>query len=67
MDGLYRADGVDVCDAIEAAAACDRCRARHSPALLSSAPANAPIVVPRERVPWVDGQPPNTEIDEDGG
>ena len=46
-DALWRADGVDARDALEAAVACDACRHRHCEALLvplheTSAPPEPP-------------------------
>jgi len=58
---------VDTSDPLEAAAACDRYRAAHSPALLSTATANAPIIPPRERTPWVDPPRSSDDVGEDGG
>jgi hypothetical protein len=44
----------DVEDALAAAIACDLCRDKHCPALLSQRLANEAEPVPREKGAWVD-------------
>lgn len=53
-DGIWFPIGVDTCDVIEAAAACDHCKACHVDALRSTILANAPDPPAVDTEAWVD-------------